>query len=146
MVVRAIRAEAQGICSRSPVELQQRVAYGKRNSQRGCGCSVFSVRCSVNRRLRWPTNCIRLCGSHDDVKMPPKFAHWSSEFTDFPGSERTAIRHGGKRVLKMVVDLAVRFARRADALPLALRVFMRIIRCPDNLWRDSPAPVVATHD
>ena len=52
-----------------------------------------------------------------------------------PTSRRTAIRN--VRVLKMVVD--VRFTRRADALPLACCVFMRLIRCPDNLWRVRPA-------
>ena len=41
MAVRAIGAEAQGICSRSPVELQRRAAYGRSKVQLRCGCSVF---------------------------------------------------------------------------------------------------------
>ena len=58
-------------------------------------------------------------------------------------ASRTASRHGSIRVLKLAVGAIVWPTRRADALPLALRVFMRLIRCKGNLWRDSPAAVVA---
>ncbi len=43
-----------------------------------------------------------------------------------------AIRHGVMRVLKMGVDVAAIFTRRADALPLAGGCFI-FIRCPDIL-------------
>ena len=75
--------------------------------------------------------------------MPQNRRRFSVNCPYFSWSARTAIRHGLMRVLKWVVD--ARLTRRADALPLALRVFMRIIRCPDNLWRDSRASVVAHH-
>ena len=100
MAVRAIRAEAQGICSRSPMVLQRVAAYGKRNAPLRCESSVFSRQWSVNR-------CVM------------SSREWDSAL------------------------LIVWPTRRADALPLALPVFMRIIRCPDSSWRDSPVPVVA---
>ncbi len=143
MAVGAIRAEAQGICSRSPVVLQRQAAYGKRNPQLRCGCSVFSVRFSVNRRSGRSSDGIRPGSALSEVQLAPEHGWFSFECIDFSMSARTVSGHGSKRVLKVVVDAVLRLTRRADALPLALRVFMFLIRCPDSLWRDSPAPVVA---
>ena len=144
VAMRAIRAEAQGICSRILVVLRRPVPFGKRNPQRCWESSVFRRQCAVNRTKTRLIAGTSLCPSPNDVLRPQNLRRFSVNCSHFSWSARTAIRHGLMRVLKMVFD--VRFPRRADALPLACCVFMRLIRCPDNLWRVQPAPVKAARD
>ena len=94
MAVRAIRAEAQGICSRSPVVLQRRVALGKSKLQLRCEAAVFSRQSAVNRKVTAPGDGIRRRLLLSDVQMAPKRDWFSVECTDFSMSARTAIRHG----------------------------------------------------
>ena len=143
VAMRAIRAEAQGICSGSPVVLQRQAAYGKRNVQLRCGCSVFSVRFSVNRRSGRSSDGIRHRSAPSDVQLAPRRGRFFPNCSHFSMAARTAIWHGSKRVLKTVVDAVARLTRRADALPLAGCVFMRFIHCPEISWRDSPTLIVA---
>ena len=116
--------------------MQRLAGYGKRNSQHRCECSVFSRQWSVNRCVMSPRDGIRLCRSPDDVQMSEPRGRFLVNCSHFSRSARTAIRHGSKRGLKLAVGARVWPTRRADALPLALRVFMRIIRCPDSSWRE----------
>ena len=134
VAMRAIRAEAQGICSRSPVGLLRPVPYGKSNPQRRCESSIFGRQCAVNRTKSRLIIGTPLCPSTNDVLRPHNRRRFSVNWSHFSWSARTAIRHGLMRVLKMVVD--VRLPRRADALPLACCVFMRLIRCPDSSSHD----------
>ncbi len=94
MVVRAIRAEAQGICSRSPVVLQRRVALGKSKLQLRCEAAVFSRQSAVNRKVTAPGDGIRRRLLLSDVQMAPKRGWFPVECIDFLMSARTAIRHG----------------------------------------------------
>jgi len=62
--------------------------------------------------------------------MAPKWGGFFIECSKFTMSARTAIRHGVMRVLKMIVDVVLRWKPRADALPLA-GVGVKFIRFPD---------------
>jgi len=145
----AIRAEAQGICSRSPLVERRRVAYGKSNFTAMCFgdfCRSFlperifqiAARRTVSRTSQGETKSGAVISG--DVILVSKHV-WSQVAATLrspfrqkgPTSARSFHRHDSKRVLKMVVD--VRFTRRADALPLACCVFNWLIRCPYNLWR-----------
>jgi len=148
VVMRAIRAEAQGTCSRSPVVERRPAAYGKSNCRTmrfGDFCRsflperTFAARRSVSGIQQGETKSGAVISGDMILKWKRIWSQVAAALRSpfrqkGPTSARTAIRHGLMRVLKMVVD--VRFPRRADALPLACGVFMRTIRCPDNLWRD----------
>ena len=54
--------------------------------------------------------------------------HWPADQEKRPD---TFLYSGANRTLKLAVGVIVRPTRRADAQPLAVRVFMRSIRCPD---------------
>ncbi len=98
MAVRAIRAEAQGICSRSPVVMQRQAAYGKSKLQLRCESPVFGRESSVNRKVTAPSDGIRHRSLLSDVQMAPKRGWFSVECIDFLMSARTAIEHGLRRV------------------------------------------------
>jgi hypothetical protein len=100
VAVRAIRAEAQGICSRSPVVLRRQAEYGKSKLQLRCESPVFSRQSSVNRKVTAPSDGIRHRSLLSDVQMASKRGRFSVECIDFLMSARTAIEHGHGRVLK----------------------------------------------
>jgi len=138
VAMRAIRAEAQGICSRSPLVERRRVAYGKSNSQHRCECSVFRRQCAVNRKGTAPSDTIRFRSALSVVQIAAKGGRFSFERLNFLMSARTTNLHGVMRVLKMVIDGA-RLYRWADAAPLAGSMFLFIIRCPEIWSRDRAA-------
>jgi len=100
VAMRSIRAEAQGICSRSPVVLQRRAALGKSKLQLCCEAAVFSRQSAVNRKITAPGEGIRHRSLLSDVQRAPKRGWFSVECIDFLMSARTAIEHSHGRVLK----------------------------------------------
>jgi len=138
VAVRASRAEAQGMCSRSPFQLLRPVPIGKSNSLLRSESAVFRRQWAVNRKGATPSDRIRLRSAMSEVQMAAKRGRFSFDGLDFLISARTAIRHGVMRILKMVVDGA-RLYRWADATPLAGFLFLFIIRCPEILSRDRAA-------
>ena len=138
VAMRAIRAEAQGICSRSPFELLRPVPYGKSNPQRRGESSVFRRQWAVNCKGTVPSDRTRFRSALNVSQIAAKRGRFSFERLHSLMSARTAIRHDGMRVFKIVVDGA-RLYRWADAAPLAGSMFLFIIRCPEIWSRDRAA-------
>ena len=129
VAVRASRAEAQGMCSRSPFQLLRPVPIGKSNSLLRSESAVFRRQWAENRKGATPSARIRLRSVLSVAQMAAKRGRFSVDGLDFLMSARTAIRHGFKRVLKTVVDGA-RSYRWSDAAPLAGWLCVFISRCP----------------
>jgi len=152
VAMRAIRAEAQGICSRSPFQLLRPVPIGKSNSLLRSESAVFYRSFLPERIFRFAARRTESGMSHGTTKSGVVISGdmilglklvWSQVAAGLrspfrqkgPTSARTAIRHGVMRVLKTVVDGA-RLYRWADAAPLAGCLCVFIIRCPEIWSRD----------
>ena len=124
LAARASRAEAQGICSRSPFAVRRPVPYGKSNPQLCCESSVFRQQSAVNRKDMAASIRFPLRSAVNEVQFAANRGRFFFERFNFLMSARTAILHGSERVLKVVADRAI---------------WWFIIRCPEIWSRDQTA-------